>query len=45
VYYGERQRETKRERGEVPNHLGLVEKSTMVTVYSEVIRRRGSGGF
>jgi hypothetical protein len=33
-----------RERGEVPDHLGLVEKSTMVTVYSEVVRRYGSGG-
>jgi hypothetical protein len=40
----ERERETERERGEVPNHLGLVEKSTMATVYSEVIRRRGGGG-
>jgi hypothetical protein len=42
--YGEIQRETERERGDVPNHLGLVEKSTMATVYNEVIRRRGSGG-
>jgi hypothetical protein len=28
----------------VPDHLGLVEKLTMATVYSEMIRRRGSGG-
>jgi hypothetical protein len=37
-------RETERERGEVSNHLDSVEKSTMATVYSEVIRRRGGGG-
>jgi hypothetical protein len=34
--YGERQRETERERGEVPDHLGLAEKSTMATVYDDV---------
>jgi hypothetical protein len=38
------ERERERERGEVPDHLGLVEKSTMATVYSEVVRRHGSGG-
>jgi hypothetical protein len=32
------QREIERERGEVPDHLGLVEKSTMAMVYNEVIR-------
>jgi hypothetical protein len=40
----ETERERERERGEVPDHLGLMEKSTMATVYNEVVRRHGSGG-